>query len=236
MEVLTAFLIGFLGSLHCIGMCGPIAVSLPLSEQRSGIIRDQILYHLGRTIAYSLLGAVVGIIGSSVRFAGLQGWLSILSGLCIIILMLFYAKVGEKIYLFTFLYKIGDGVKKLWPFFFQKKNWYSMLVIGVLNGFLPCGLVYMALLGAVNLGDVWLATGFMAMFGLGTVPVMAALVQCGRLLQNKFQAKLRWLLPLGAGLIALLLIMRGMSLGIPYLSPDLQKARCPHCTMEEQAK
>jgi len=103
----------------------------------------------------------------------------------------------------------------------QRRTFRSLALLGALNGLLPCGLVYVALAGAVSRGSLAAGILFMALFGLGTMPTMLAVSLSGRILPLAFRSKLRAAIPVGVCLLAMLLILRGLALGIPYLSPDL---------------
>lgn len=93
--------------------------------------------------------------------------------------------------------------------------------MGLLNGLLPCGLVYVACAGATATGHPWSGARYMLVFGAGTVPLMLAISLSGRLVPSALRLKLRQAVPICILLVAALLILRGLSLGIPYLSPDL---------------
>jgi len=96
----------------------------------------------------------------------------------------------------------------------------------VLSGFLPCGLVYVACAAATTTAGVTQAATYMAVFGLGTVPILFVMSTSGRLFPAGLRLKMRKAVPVAVVLLASLLILRGMALGIPYLSPDLSAAAC----------
>ncbi len=216
------FLIGLFGSLHCIGMCGPIVLALTDAESgRMQYIVGRTLYNLGRTVTYGLLGAVVGLIGATVAMAGFQRYLSITMGVLILIAVFLPHRFTAWLLSPNVFQVFGGKLKKLWFKLIGRKTFGSLFLIGILNGFLPCGLVYAALAGAATTGSVLGGTGFMVLFGLGTIPVMLAVAIAGNLVQHKIKRAMSKLLPAAAVVLALLLIVRGLSLGIPYLSPKV---------------
>jgi len=218
MLFLTAFLTGLFGSFHCAGMCGPIAFALPGNKDQGFLFYlGRLLYNFGRIQSYALLGLVSGAFGLGVKLAGVQQGLSISIGV-LIILSVGYSygfKKGRGFTLFSLL--SGKFIQKL----FQTKSVFAPYFIGVLNGFLPCGFVYIAILGATVTQNVWDGALFMACFGLGTLPMMYGVSVIGQFLSQKMRSNLVKLSPVFAILIALLFILRGLNLGIPYVSPKL---------------
>ncbi len=218
---ITAFLMGMIGSFHCVGMCGPLALSLPLHGFNS-ISRffGLLLYNLGRVVTYSFLGLLIGLFGNSLKMAGLQQWLSILAGLVILIYLLYikFGIFGSSNYFSSFFEIVR---KKLGELYF-KKSLGTVFLIGILNGFLPCGFVYLAFAGAIATGDAAGSIVFMAAFGLGTIPMMWSVSFLGNYFGVSFSRKIKKLYPYAMLLVSCLLIIRGLSLGIPYLSPVIE--------------
>ena len=147
--LLSGYGIGLFGSFHCIGMCGPIALSLPIHQfQPVQKIVSVLFYNFGRSISYAIFGMLFGLIGSTFTFFKIQQFLSIFSGILLLLLFLNqrYGKVNFSIfYLFTSKIKNQLGV-----YLKSEKSVLSYLFIGVLNGFLPCGLVYVAIAAAIQ--------------------------------------------------------------------------------------
>ena len=216
---ITAFILGSLGSVHCIGMCGPLALSLPVVNNNvQSKLASTLLYNGGRIVTYATLGALFGIIGRTFVLFGYQQWLSISLGVLIIVLLVLpkKIKVFEKTNLLTGIYnKLRAHLGKL----FIKKNYHSVFFIGLLNGLLPCGLVYMAVAGAIATASVIKSSIFMASFGLGTLPVMWGVSFFGSFINLNTRQKIRAAYPYMMFIMACLLIIRGLGLGIPYLSP-----------------
>ena len=212
---------GMIGSFHCVGMCGPLALSLPLNGLHAvSRFFGVLLYNLGRVFTYSFFGLLIGLFGNSLKMAGFQQWLSILAGLVILAYLLYikFGILGSSNYFSSFFEIIR---KKLGELYF-KKSLGTVFLIGVLNGFLPCGFVYLAFAGAIATGDKIGSTLFMAAFGLGTIPMMWSVSFLGNYFGLSFSKKIKKIYPYAMLLISCLLIIRGLSLGIPYLSPAVE--------------
>jgi sulfite exporter TauE/SafE len=227
MQFWTALMIGFAGSLHCAGMCGPLILAMPAA---SGGLRahlaGKLAYNAGRIITYALMGSLFGVFGQLLGLAGFQRWISICIGAVLIISL-----VAWPLRRMTVLIAQPVGwLKTALGRQFGKRTIGSQLVFGGLNGLLPCGLVYAACAGATATGGYIGGMQYMLLFGLGTVPMMLGLGLVGRPLQFKLQVHLRKLLPASLGLMASLLILRGLGLGIPYLSPSLNPVAPPEST------
>jgi uncharacterized protein len=218
MDYVFAFALGLLGSLHCAAMCGPLMLALPAPVGGVGqFVSGRVIYQLGRVVTYCLLGVAAGLIGKSVYLAGLQRWLSIVLGVAI--LGGFF--LSKKIALSAPVLRLVTKLKTAMSAQLRRRSFSALALLGLLNGLLPCGLVYVATTGAVSLGSVPAGVGYMAAFGLGTVPTMLTISLSGKLLPLAFRSKLRAAIPAGVCLLATLLILRGLALGIPYVSPDL---------------
>jgi len=218
--LLTALIFGLLGSFHCIGMCGPIAFMLPVSRNNEVKKFFQIfLYHTGRLFSYGILGLAFGLVGKSLDLFGFQQQLSILIGVLMIAVILVPAVRVQKFNLSLPLYRIIGKIKSSLGAALKKKSPDTFFTIGFLNGFLPCGLVYMAVFGAIATGSILHGSFYMILFGLGTIPLMTTVVYFGKLLNGLMRQKIRKLIPVAVVIIGLLFILRGLGLGIPYLSP-----------------
>ena len=215
---------GFLGSAHCVGMCGPLAMGLPGAYgRRRRFLAERGLYNLGRVVTYTALGVAFGALGLLVSLAGLQQWLSFGLG----VLLLFAAVVpwaggragrlgGAPAGL---LRRVVTWIQVL----YRQGGTAALLAVGMLNGLLPCGFVYAALATATASGSVTRGALFMAAFGLGTFPAMFVVSAAGRLLSLRWRTRLQRLVPYVLAVLGLLLILRGLSLGV-FLSPDLRAA------------
>lgn len=212
-----------MGSLHCIGMCGPIAFMLPLDRDKPIRRVGQLsLYHLGRFLAYGLIGLVFGLVGKGLYLFGFQQNLSIVLGAIMILSVLIPGRYFRRWNATRPVYSAIGKLKSALGNQLKKRSADTFLTIGFLNGFLPCGLVYMALIGAMALASAGEGAIYMMLFGLGTAPLMSAAALMGKFLKGKWGPKLRKAIPAFVILIGLLFILRGMGLGIPYISPKLQ--------------
>jgi sulfite exporter TauE/SafE len=223
MELLfTALLIGLMGSFHCAGMCGPIAISLPLRGEN--IIQKTIgglLYNFGRTITYGLMGAIFGLIGQGFQLLGFQRWISMIMGVLMIVSVLFpviFRRVESAQYL-----GMTAGLRRAIQKLFMLRSFGGLFLIGLLNGLLPCGLVYMAIAGAIGTGDAFHGTAYMIIFGLGTIPMMLFILILGNIISGTVRSKINKIIPYLVVFVGLIFILRGLTLGIPYLSPPQKK-------------
>lgn len=223
--LLSALITGLIGSLHCLGMCGPIALMLPQgSSSPVAFLCNRLLYNLGRIITYSFLGAICGLLGHLVALAGFQQTLSIVIGMIILLGIFLPGKIVRR-FSPSPIINLSDKIRGLWSRLLNSHRLGSLFIIGLLNGFLPCGLLYVALAAAATTGNMLRGILYMALFGFGTVPLMLAFSLFGGMLPAGMRKLTSRLLPAGAVLIALLLILRGLSLGIPYISPNLHSNR-----------
>ncbi|KAA9345735.1 sulfite exporter TauE/SafE family protein [Adhaeribacter soli] len=221
----AGFLFGILGSFHCVGMCGPIAMALPIGRGAGWqFIAGRLLYNGGRILTYALLGGLAGLFGKSLQVAGFQQTISIVSGLLILALVVLPHFGGIKFTTLIGFDKVLKKVQGLMARQFQKNSTTSMGIIGMLNGILPCGFVYIALAGAVSVPSVGGSMLYMALFGLGTFPLMFLLSLSGKLVKPNFRHFFKKAVPYAATCMAVLFILRGLNLGIPYLSPQVVKA------------
>lgn len=221
-EILAAFLIGLVGSLHCIGMCGPIAIALPVPNSGNlSFLTGRIFYNLGRVVTYSFLGALLGLIGSKIALAGAQQVVSIVLGVLVIIAVILPQKYKNYFAQHSIIQKLVQPLKNNIGVLFKKGTFSAMFLIGILNGFLPCGLVYVALVGAIASGDAISGAAVMILFGLGTVPSMFAASVFGKFINIGIRTKIRKAVPVLAILLGIIFILRGMNLGIKYISPKI---------------
>ncbi|MBE9489691.1 MAG: sulfite exporter TauE/SafE family protein [Bacteroidetes bacterium] len=216
----TALVLGLLGSFHCVGMCGPIAFMLPVDRSNSIKKISQItIYHIGRLISYGIIGLIFGLLGKSLYIFGIQQQLSIVIGVLMIIIVLIPYKTFSKINFSKPVFKLISKVKSALGKALQKKTADTFLTIGFLNGFLPCGLVYMALFAAIATGSTLQGSLYMIIFGLGTIPLMTTAIYFSSVLKGSVRQKIQKAIPVFVILIGVLFILRGLGLGIPYISP-----------------
>lgn len=217
----TAILLGLMGSLHCVGMCGPIAFMLPLDRTNRLKMFSQIfVYHFGRLAAYGIMGLAFGFFGKGLYVFGAQQKLSIFIGLLMILAVLIPAKSFNNYNFSKPLFRLVSKIKSSLGHQLQKKTTDTFLTIGFLNGFLPCGLVYMALFGSIAMASAGEGSLFMILFGLGTIPLMTSAAYLGNVLKTPLKKRIQQLIPIFVVVIGVLFIVRGLGLGIPYLSPS----------------
>lgn len=218
--LISALIFGLLGSFHCVGMCGPIAFLLPVDHKNNVRKLGQIsLYHFGRLSSYAIIGLLFGLLGKSFSLFGLQQQLSILVGILMILVILLPYKKFSKYNGSKPIFKIVSKIKSNLGKQLKRKSPDTFYTIGFLNGFLPCGLVYMAVFGAIASGTALEGSLYMGFFGLGTIPLMTTAIYLENFINLNIRSKIRKAVPVFVILIGLLFILRGMGLGIPYLSP-----------------
>lgn len=227
---LTALTLGFLGSFHCVGMCGPIALALPLNrESLFSKVTGALLYNTGRVLMYAFLGGLFGLIGQSIVIAGYQQSLSITLGIIILLMILLPDKLANRFRFLSFTYSFIGKVKQKLKTLFKQNSYSSLFIIGTLNALLPCGLVYLGIAGAIAAGSILKGGIFMAVFGLGTAPAMFSVALISGGINMNVRKKINKVVPVFAVSMALLLILRGLNLGIPYISPEMSVSK-PECT------
>lgn len=224
----TAFAIGLFGNLHCVGMCGPIALALPVHHERAWVKSFKIFaYNAGRVFTYGMLGLLFGFIGQGFVIAGYQRWLSIASGI-FILLLFFMPGLSYKIQSIKLISTLKNNMSS----FLQRKNTPALFIFGLLNGLLPCGLVYVAIAASIATMDPIKGSLFMMTFGLATVPAMFVMSYSASLIRSRGSMGFRKISKIFVLLVATVLILRGMNLGIPYVSPSLstpfQEVNCCH--------
>ncbi|TCD01113.1 sulfite exporter TauE/SafE family protein [Pedobacter psychroterrae] len=216
-----AFLIGLLGSVHCVAMCGPLAFAVPLHQPGwAALLWNKLIYQLGRIISYCLLGALVGLVGGQIWQAGFQQGVSILTG--VLIIMAGCSRIFKQ----SMLKQTSFVSLKFFnaAFDYALKHKANHLIIGMINGLLPCGFVYLALAGALNTKTVFEGVSYMFWFGTGTVPMMLAAAIVLSFSKLSFRNKLNKVMPYAMLLLGIWFVFRGLELNIPYISPQQPNA------------
>lgn len=231
-ELFAALTLGFLGSLHCIGMCGPLALAVPSSAQsRSGFVFERIIFNSGRIVTYTFMGIFIGMIGNKLLLANIQQNISIVLGMAILLSVILPLSLKSRFQKFSPLTTAYTFVKKQFGTMLKKKGSVALFILGMLNGLLPCGLVYTALIGAAAVADFLRSGLFMMLFGLGTLPALVAVAFAGKVVSVKFRSVITKSIPALSIVLAVILILRGLNLGIPMVSP---KASNSHMHMEQK--
>ncbi len=219
--IIPAITLGLLSSFHCLGMCGPIAFVLPVGRRsKASKILGISVYNIGRIITYSILGLLIGFFGEGLRFIGVSQIISIVLGVLLIVYVLFAKKLFKINIYNKHAYQFNAFVKAKLGVFLKKKSNTSLLVLGFLNGLIPCGVVFIALQGALIQNSLVNSMMFMLMFGLGTVPMLFGVTYLSNTFSRITKVKINKVMPYLTVVIALLLIVRGANLDIPYISPS----------------
>jgi uncharacterized protein len=224
-EAITGgLLFGAFSSLHCIGMCGPLALALPVKhlpvwQQRIAAL----MYNGGRIVTYALFGLLFGIAGRGLSMAGFQQWLSIISGAVILVFIINYYLL-RKSWQPKWTMQLHATVQQLMIRTLRSDRKGAYVLLGMINGLLPCGMVYVALAAALNFREVQQSVLFMSAFGAGTIPLMLLLSIAGSSFSFSLRGRIKRAVPYLMTVMAVLLIMRGMNLGIPFISPVMAGA------------
>lgn len=215
----TALVLGFLGSFHCIGMCGPIALAVG-GNRGQAFLLNKVIYNLGRSLTYAILGLLVGSLGFSLSLAGVQQGVSIAMGLLIVLLSLRY-KRADRLLTMAALSGVVNWIKSHLFRFIKTGSKLAFFSTGLVNGLLPCGMVYMALVVALGMQSPLFGSLYMFFFGLGTIPLLLGLMISGSLLPTIRREQVQKAIPYLGILIGILMVIRGFGLGIPGFSPEL---------------
>lgn len=220
--LISAVLLGLAANLHCIGMCGPISMALPLDRSSNWkILSGALTYHFGRLLTYSLLGAFIGLIGLSITTLGIMQWLSILSGIVLIIFAWrgIFGRIFSRNAAFSGIQmKISRGMGRI----LKSRNPAKLLFLGMLNGILPCGMVFAGLLNAMLAGSPVQSALAMLTFGIGTLPALLVVAFAAQKIGTKLRSRFNQVAPYFLTVVGVLVVLRGMNLDIPLISPHIQ--------------
>ena len=220
--LITGLILGLTSNFHCIGMCGPIAMAIPVNRSSNlSILFGALQYNLGRILTYAVLGAIVGSIGLTIQTFGILQWLSIVSG--VVLILFAWRKYLKQSFSGRFpslgiQTKLNKGLGTI----IRSKSPFKLLFLGGLNGLLPCGMVFTALLNAILTGDLLFSSLAMIAFGIGTLPAMIAVTFMTNKITNSARQKMSRMVPYLLTIVGLLIVLRGLNLGIPYISPSVQ--------------
>ncbi len=229
MELWTGFLFGFLGSFHCVGMCGPIALSLPRPKSNFGSLSlYAFIYNSGRILTYSFFGLIFGFFGRQIAVSGFQGLLSVILGIAIILGVAFstYFKRAKKP---MFYNRYVAQINKAYGRLIRKKSNTALFGMGILNGLLPCAFVYSGLAVAVLSETLWHSMSYMAMFGFGTLPAMYSVYAAPHFISMDLRSAIRKYIPYLAFSLGLFLIVRGIALQNLTVSATIREGIEPLC-------
>lgn len=231
--IIAGILLGLTSSLHCIGMCGPIAMAIPLNRSSQGKMLLGIgAYNIGRAFTYGILGMVVGSFGMSLATFGVLQWISIVAGVLLIIYA--WRKYLSKLS-FSWAPKLNLNkyLNGLFGKIMRSDSKGKLFFLGMINGLLPCGMVYIALLNAILAGTIYEGAAAMVAFGIGTMPAMIAVSYTANRITGNLRVKLNGLVPYVMTVVGLLIVLRGLNLGIPYISPEIKISQEQSCNTDD---
>lgn len=218
--ILIGFLTGLVGSLHCVGMCGPLAIAVP--AVKNNLFLSKFFYNSGRVFTYTLMGICAGLIGERIYLDKFQSYFSIISGIILLAGLVLYLN-QKRLLKIKFFKEFLGFLKNEITRFFKIKTYKSVFITGILNGLLPCGMIYIALSGAVITGNSISGMFYMIFFGLGTLPLMMGFSVYGVKIKNLIGRRINYISPALITIVAILLLLRGLNLGIPVISPEVKK-------------
>ena len=223
--IISGFTLGAAGSLHCVGMCGPLSLALPthhLSNTQKFL--SLLTYQFGRIITYSFIGLIFGLAGRRIYISGYQQWFSIALGIIVLVMAGMYFISKNSVH-FSFFNRFYFSIQQLISRLLKKQNGLlSFLLLGLANGLLPCGLVYVAVAATLSFTEIAESVSFMAMFGAGTLPAMMLMGYAGQMINVEARKLMRKAIPVFITLMGVLLILRGLNLGIPFISPEMPQS------------
>jgi uncharacterized protein len=216
-----ALLLGAISSFHCVGMCGPLVLSLPVAQLPANQrFAGLWLYHGGRIGTYALIGLLLGLLGRQISLAGWQQGFSIVLGILLLLYFVFN-RISKPLAVPQLFRPFQKNVQAFISRIIQQPTLPAMWGMGMANGLLPCGMVYVAATGAIASGSISGGMGFMICFGLATIPALYFLSLLGTLFNTALRQNMRRVLAFGTLVIGILLIIRGLNMNIPYISPYL---------------
>ncbi|MCA0238879.1 MAG: sulfite exporter TauE/SafE family protein [Bacteroidetes bacterium] len=221
----TPLLLGLAGSLHCVGMCGPLMLALPLPDSaRRAVVVQILLYQSGRILSYSALGVLFGLLGKGIAIAGFQQILSLFSGVFIIAMAIMAWRFERLVTALPGFGAFTRAIQQQLGKMMRKHSTSGSIAVGMLNGLLPCGMVYAALAGAISTTNSVDGGIFMALFGIGTLPLLLTVNLAGRSMGFKWRAKMKMVQPILLTLAGILLLQRGLHLDLSLFESAVPKA------------
>ncbi|HRH47720.1 MAG TPA: sulfite exporter TauE/SafE family protein [Panacibacter sp.] len=217
--LISGLFLGLVSSLHCAGMCGPIAMALPvqlLPKQQKAL--GIFLYNFGRIFTYTLLGLAAGLAGRFILVGSFQQWFSVAFGITMLIVLTLSFVFGKSMHI-TPLNNLYNRLQMFMAKQMRQQGLPSLFMLGMANGLLPCGMVYLAVTGALTTAAIPYGMLYMLLYGLGTLPAMFAITFFGFKINLTLRNRFKQIAPFFMAVIAVLLILRGLNLNIPYISP-----------------
>jgi len=211
-----AFTMGLMSSFHCIGMCGPIALALPVQkgnplQKFSGLF----VYNGGRALTYAALGAAIGSVGSSLAWLGYMRYLSIFAGILMLVFVFWPSRIDRYFHPPRFWQQALNHVKRRMAEMLHSRKMHGWFLLGILNGLLPCGLVYLALISSIATGSIFGGAIFMFLFGIGTLPMMMTIGFLKNRITPSIRTQMRKLTPVMLAIAGLWMVGRGIFIQYP---------------------
>ncbi|OJV12471.1 MAG: hypothetical protein BGO21_06655 [Dyadobacter sp. 50-39] len=207
---------GLIASFHCVGMCGPITLALPVHKgTRMRQIAGVLAYNAGRALTYATFGVVLGTLGASLAWLGVLRYASVAVGAAMLAYVFWPAGLEQRLHMPLFWQKTVGRLRQRMAIYLKRNDLPGMLLLGMLNGAIPCGMVYMALMSSVATGSAWGGGAFMALFGLGTLPAMLALGIARQQLTPALRTRIRKLTPVLVAIAGIWLVARGVMTSYP---------------------
>ena len=224
-DITAPLLLGLAGSLHCVGMCGPLLIALPLGNaEKRKILGQMLVYHSGRILVYVLLGLLFGLLGKGIAIAGFQKVLSLFAGILMISMALLTWRFERIVLSIPGVGLISEKVKSGIGKLIRSYPGRATFTMGMFNGLLPCGMVYAALAGAISTSESGMGALFMAVFGIGTLPLLLAVSVLGRSFSLSIKRKIMLAQPILLTLAGLILLQRGLHLDLSLFESAIPKA------------
>lgn len=238
MEVIlfTGLILGLASNVHCLGMCGPIAMILPLNRTNNWtILSGTLQYNLARSLTYGLLGLLIGMVGMTIQLFGILQWLSIFAGVALVVFA-WRKQLNGWFPRLSNPFGIQKGIQSLMGKAVRSKSWWRLMAFGAINGLLPCGMVYVALLNALLAEHASTSAFAMVAFGVGTLPMMIFVPFMSNKLGAATRQRLNRSIPYILTVVGLLIAVRGMNLGIPFVSPRVDIVKNGAMSMKSDEK
>lgn len=210
---LAALIMGLAGSLHCAGMCSPLAMTI--TGMKGSAISNRILYNTGRITIYGLLGGVVASIGYILPISKYQNLLSLLLALALLTMAVVGITDVRIPFLSKAMIKFTNFLKNQFGKFLHRKGSLALLCLGGLNGLLPCGLTFVALSFCITLTTPVEGFFYMFLFGVGTLPVMLGFASIAGFVTRKLKWDLKNVTTALMAISGILLIVRVFLLHAP---------------------
>lgn len=210
----SAISLGLLSSLHCLGMCGPLVLAIPgQGDTKVQATMTALEYNLGRITTYVLLGLFFGLLGQGLLMSQTQQFVAISLGVLLLLSSLWGFKLDQQLAHWPLVGRISNKIRSAFRHLLARQQRHFFF--GLLNGILPCGMVYLALAGAMTTEHTWQGAAFMFSFGLGTLPAMVAPFFVGHSVRKYLRPYLPYLQTTAVLVMGVFLIVRGLQIAFP---------------------